>query len=117
MALDKFKPMADTNLKYNVHFFTKAVKRKASKNDKKLKSAKSNVALFSRHFIACDNVKGIWNRFLHIKTRYILSPSMSEDGDVHPAKGKLDSIVQEAFPVDVKLFVLVNMLQPTNCLT
>lgn len=54
----KVTPITDTISKNNICVFTKVKSRQTSKKDEQLKSAKNNVALFSRLLIIDSHEKG-----------------------------------------------------------
>ena len=100
----------------------------ASRKDEQLNTAKYNVSLFSRLFIACQTRKGdLENFFAHENQPN--PPSLSDRGELRPAKSKSgivdcllpneDSMPCESPPVDCKVFdgpALANILSPeSNC--
>ena len=100
----------------------------ASRKDEQLNTAKYNVSLFSRLFIACQTREGdLENFFAH--ENQLNPPSLSDRGELRPAKSKSgivdcllpneDSMPCESPPVDCKVFdgpALANILSPkSNC--
>ena len=102
----------------------------ASRKDEQLNTAKYNVSLFSRLFIACQTREGdLENFFAH--ENHLNPPSLSDRGELRPAKSKSgivdcllpneDSMPCESPPVDCKVFdgpALANILSPeSNCIS
>ena len=98
-------------------------------SDFQLKTAKHNVALFSRLFIACQARGGDLEVFFSHE-KQTAPPSLSDKGELRPAKTK-SGIIEcllntehehccETPSVDAKIFdgpCIVNMLRPTECRT
>ena len=109
------EPLSD-RISKNKHSLFKAVgSYSASRKDEQLNTAKYNVSLFSRLFIACQTREGDQPN----------PPSLSDRGELRPAKSKSgivdclipneDSMPCESPPVDCKVFdrpVLANILSP-----
>ena len=122
-------PISDTISKNNIHFFATTKASSVSMKDFQLKTAKNNVALFSRLFIACQARGGDLEVFFAYENHTAL-PSLSDEGELRPAKTK-SGIIEclmntehehscETPSVDAKIFdgpCIVNMLRPTECRT
>jgi hypothetical protein len=80
-------PISDTITKNNVQIFKCAKARKSTKKDVQLKTARSDAALFSQLFIACQNRDGDLEQFFAHENQ-VAPPSLSENGNLRPAKNK-----------------------------
>ena len=127
--LNREVPITDPIPKNGYLFFIQKKARTSSKVEEKLKMAKSDVALSSRLFISFQARQGDLEQFF-VHENQSFPPSLSEKGNLRPAKSKsdvIDSILQtthgeisECPPVEVKVFdgpALFNMLPPSNCKT
>ena len=106
-------PLSDTISKNKLYLFKAVESYSASRNDEQLNTAKYNVSLFSRLFIACQTREGdLENFFAHENQPN--RPSLSDRGEFRPAKSKCgivdclppneDSMPCESPPVDCKVF-------------
>ena len=84
-------PITDTIPKNNLQLFIIKNRNTVSKKQEKLMNEKSNVALFSRLFIACQLREGDLETFFQ-RENPAFPPSLSENGHLRPAKSKSDII-------------------------
>ena len=121
-------PLSDTISKSKLSLFKAVGSYSASRKVEQLNTAKYNVSLFSRLFIACQTREGdLENFFAHENQPN--PPSLSHRGELRPAKSKSDivdcllpnedSMPCKSPPVDCKVFdgpALANILSPeSNC--
>ena len=117
-------PISDTIKKNHLNIFS-LPKQTSSRKDDQLRTAKANVALFSRLFIACQTREGDLDQFFSHENQSC-PPSLSEKGGLRPAKNKSDIVNLllpsdyvspcECPPVESRIFdgpALVNMLKPS----
>lgn len=81
------EPISDTIKRNNVQIFKCAKPKTKSKKDAQLTSARSDAALYSRLFIACQNRDGDLDEFFSHENQGS-PPSLSENGCLRPAKNK-----------------------------
>lgn len=86
-VLNNDKPISDTITKNNLQIFKCPKARKVSKKDAQLKAARSDAALFSKLFIACQNRDADLQQFFAHENQ-AAPPSLSDNGNLRPAKNK-----------------------------
>ena len=83
----KGEPISDTIRRNNVQIFKCAKPKSKTKTDTRLKAARSDAALYSRLFIACQNRDGDLDKFFSHENQGA-PPSLSDNGNLRPAKNK-----------------------------
>jgi hypothetical protein len=83
----KNNPISDTIVKNNMQIFKCVKARKTTKKDAQLKTARSDAALYSKLFIACQSRDGDLDQFFSHENQGA-PPSLSENGNLRPAKNK-----------------------------
>ena len=89
-VLNNDSPISDAIVRNKMQIFKCPKARKTSKKDTQLKAARSDAALFSRLFIACQNRNGDLEQFFSHENQGA-PPSLSENGNLRPAKNKSGS--------------------------
>ena len=89
-------PISGTIAKNKLNIFKCPKARKTSKKETQLKSARSDAALFSKLFIACQNRDSDLDQFFSHENQGA-PPSLSENGMLKPAKNKSGLLFDHLF--------------------